>query len=211
MPANASVTTPSVRSSWTPATVNGGEKKSFDAAPLAQELRNHADPEVDVRAASGSPLESRDHRAGDSPRRDSAPVDDGEEPLSIADERAELLRDAFDVSEVDRSVAAGRRTDRDQNGLRGPEREGQVGRDRQPSRGAAGRDELVEPWLDDRASACLDRLELVRVDVDPHHGVTELGETRGGHSAHVAQPDDDDLHPCPPTAKVVPTPLSMGR
>ena len=212
--ANVCVTSSSVRSSRTPATVNGGAKKSSTPLPSRRNSGTIPTP----KSSSGSPtrhsFEDRTQAAVDGPGRDGAAVDDREERRAIRDDGAELLGHPLDEAEVDRAVASRGRPDGDEDDVRVARGGREIGRHAESVRLPARSDQLVEPGLDDRADASLERLELVRIDVDADDGVPQLREARRRDCTDVSQTDNDDVHlrSCPPqVAKAAPTLFGRGK
>ena len=78
-------------------------------------------------------------------------------------------------------------------------RVGEVGREGEPSGGAAVREQLVQARLKEGRGSAAEVLHFGGVDVDPHHGVSHRGQGGGVHGAEVAATDHGDFHrvaPC---------------
>src|SRR5205809_874515 len=79
---------------------------------------------------------------------------------------ADLLADTLEVGEVEAAVAPARRADAQQRYFAIADGVRRVRGRAQPSFGGLAREQLVEPWLDDRTAAGVDCGDLIGVDVD---------------------------------------------
>ena len=92
-------------------------------------------------------------------------------------------------------VAAPRgRADGDEDGVRFGDRVGQIGREGEAAAPHVALDETVEPGLEDRHDAAVERLDLARVLVDADDVVSEVGEAGAGYEPDIARPDHDNTH-----------------
>jgi hypothetical protein len=107
---------------------------------------------------------------------------------------ADLLRDAFEVSQVEAAVLAARRADADQRDVGVAHRLGGARRRAQPAVGAVRLDQLVESVLDDRAASVVEARHLVGIHVDADDVVAVLGKTGGGYAADIPQTKNRHVH-----------------
>ena len=73
------------------------------------------------------------------------------------------------------------------------------------------RDQFLQPRLEERDLAPLERFDLRAVHVDAEHLVSEVGQARSGDQPHVSRPDDRDAHALLPTSRLRPARVRARR
>jgi hypothetical protein len=91
-------------------------------------------------------------------------------------------------------AAPRRRADRDEHRLGACDGRGKIGGEGQTPAARVALDQPVEPGLEDRHLAALQRLDLAGVLVDAGHVVAEVGEAGAGDQAHIARADHRYAH-----------------
>src|SRR5690606_27992243 len=166
----------------------------LDGAPLAQELGVHRDAEAIAYIPARILLNQGDQTQGAGPRQHGAAHHHDVVSVLIAERVADLPAHVFDVLQVQASVAIAGRADADQADVaRGHRIASARGRHESPGANAL-RDQLIQAGLDDWGSARSDRLDLLRIAVDPDNLVSVVRQARGGDTADVAKAEHTDLH-----------------
>src|SRR6185437_1595233 len=160
----------------------------LDGGAFAQEFRIRHDGAIAVRPRLGD--DALDLVAG-ADRHRGLGDDDGE----ALDRRADLARGVVDIREVGVAVAAPRRrADGDEHRVGLRHRRLELGGELQPARADVAGDERIEPRLEDRHHAALERVDLGRVLVDAGHFVAEVRETSSRYKPDIAGADHGNAH-----------------
>ncbi len=94
-------------------------------------------------------------------------------------------------------AAPRRRADRDEHRVGGRNRGRELGGELQPAAARIGRDQLVQPRLEDGHFAALERGDFAAVLVDAGHLVAEIGKAGPGNEADIAGADHGNAHAYP--------------
>ena len=165
-----------------------GTLEILDRRALAQKLRVRHDGEIGVRAKlADDPL---DLVAGaDRNRRF---IDDDREAIQRL---GDGFRGGVDIGKIRVPVAATRRRAHpDEHRVGAANRRAKLRRERQPALTRVGRDELVQPRLENRYLAPPKTIDLPRVRVDADHVMAKIRETRPRNQPNITRADHRDLH-----------------
>ena len=107
----------------------------------------------------------------------------------------DLARGGVDVGQIGMAVAAPRRrADRDEHRIGLGDRRRQIGGEVEPPGLDVGGHQRVEPGLEDRDLAAVQRRDLVGVLVDAGDLVAEIRKAGAGHQPHIARANHGNPH-----------------
>ena len=98
------------------------------------------------------------------------------------------------VGQVGGAILAGRRADRDELQLAMRNARLDVGREHQAPRGAVARDDRLQPRLEDRQAARVQRGDLACIDVTAQHVVAGIRKASPRHQSHIPTANDAYFH-----------------
>src|SRR5580765_186327 len=129
------------------------------------------------------------HTAGGTDRHCRLVNDD----LEAAHVFADVVRGSEYILQIGRTIFIGRGTDRDELNVTMGHAGGNVGRKCQPTSNAIARDYVFQTRLMDRNTAAVENIDLVSIDIETKHVVTQLRQTSASNQTDITGADNGNF------------------